>query len=537
MNTSTEKTLPEKTWQIAATLAHETARDRLALSGPFTLSPEIEFMEPIILYDMYRPEKVASHLLRELKPLADLAVRQEASAESVLSDHCRTLSLISFLDCIAAHLEKGHTDFFREPLDDRTAEDAVFDIFEFLWMYQLDAEVQLIFTSGSFDAFEPLPAGRGDASRFPRSITVYPNLYLYHVLGNLLVHAGAHNVEDWTPRRDALGKAIRRFFLDSDTPTLRNGAALDPDAPFADADWSPHLPHATALFLACNLVEASLAAQLFRNLKQHLDNPEAGCLGMSTLPPPPAHLLSAYHFQGWTHVPGSNHTQMCARSARLLHQAGCKELANDLLVRLAERAVSDGGFYPWYSPDGCPQGAQLDPLAARAFLNALEEIHPIQLHRPRQEVKSTLPLTKPGKDFLTRKSRNRPRLHEQAFEEKREARRVPIEIHAMLRTGGFLNSRESNVSVRFPSQTGLAIHCSTEIPVGDRVRLVLDASPKGGPKECKLTGRVVWTRPKIFHLLHMCGVELTPGKGDHRAWRSFIETKLEKSKKNVTIRD
>ncbi len=111
--------------------------------------------------------------------------------------------------------------------------------------------------------------------------------------------------------------------------------------------------------------------------------------------------------------------------------------------------------------------------------------------------------------------------------ERREARRLPIELPATVN----LKLKWKRVQMRLtacrPSQFGLALQTPISLPVGTGVKLVVHTENAGGEEACHLWGRVVWSRQKNAQQVWQAGIRLTRWRSrDLRAWQNFILKKL-----------
>jgi hypothetical protein len=439
--------------------------------------------------------------------------------------------MLSLLEILTSSITCGDLPhLIQDRLSRGTVGESIGHLLKTLWIHHRDAECGLLFNQGGFDAFEAQNAQNPADSRNAHS---FLNLYAYKTLDQLIPYLGPDLQSIWKPRIQELRTAILGQLVDLQEPRLHGAVAIDPDSPFAHTDWQPLLPISLSLLLSTNLLEPEHKAAFGRQLQAHLQSQPSDTLGMAMTPPPPPGLTSPYIFMNCTHVGGSNSTQLCSRAAQWLQEADIPDLAGDLLCRLAERAVADGGFYPWYTPDNCPQGAHPHPLPARAFINALTDIFPHKLPFPgRMPAKehSTDPIRKT--DFFHSDHHARMHLREVPVDEKRTSRRLPLELKGHIRFGGrFSAHTEQNAAIRFPSTTGLTIQSSNVIPVGTKVKLTLDLRSRGGASSsCTLKGHVVWTHEKLYHLLSQCGVELDH-KADIGVWKDFILQKMDQSHK------
>lgn len=522
MKTSTvsSETLPEKSWQLAINLASQTDRNQLDPHGPFTLHPETVLIEPAIWQGVYHEEKISSMLLRDLRAL-DEELQSLTRETGLAHPPYHLTAVISLLDSAVQEIRHSlahHAN--QEAIEELLV--PLLDIMRFLWVHHRDASLGLFFSQGAFDAFELTPSTPESRSR---NCPLYPNLYFYLTLQQLLPSLSALQQAEWAPHLQELKSQIVQRFLIADSTGILNQIPLDSDSPFATVQWNYFAPHCLALFLASGIADAAKTHAVSHLLHEHLRKESSGTFGMAFHPAAPSEIQGHFQFRGWTHVPGANHSQLCAHSARILYRAGQEELAHMILQRIVKRISEDGGIYPWYTPDHCPQGSRPDPCAARAFLNAIAEIEPkwgrtFAQSSWKAEVRHSM------KEQVRRKSSLSFRPRKVSFAEKRNARRVPVTLNGTLLKKGFLGKDDPNISVRFPSSTGLALQTRQELKPGGPIHLGVRIRRKGKTQTVKLHGHVCWTQPKVHHLVHQYGVELDAGKGNYEDWDDFIQNLL-----------
>ncbi len=495
----------------AVGLANQSVRNRLSVEGPLSFQTPDPGVESTLVDKVYSADTVRMQLLRRFANL------QEGGS----IDNFRLSSLLSFFQVFVGYLEQTHDEtVLQEPVGGMHLGPYFLKCMHEVWAQRRDSGSGLLYNSGGLDAYEL----EQNAHQFPRAaryVMAYPNLYFFGMLKRLtrLELFAKEDVEGWTMHCDSLGRAIHRHFWDTNRKQLRGIAVTDSLSLDPEAEWVPFLPHSSALFLASGLVDGLEREQIVEQFAMHLNRGRRGPFGMSVSPSPPEPWRKLFYPRGYTHEPHADHTQMCGRSVQAFFEAGEQGLGYRLLRRLAEKAVEDGGFFPWYSEDGCPQGDHPSPQAARAFLHGY---HVYQEAQQEQGADSAAGgAADPGENW------DSVPFLKPSFEERRAQRRLPLELPGELRLHQGFRGLKLNGIIRFPSMAGMAFQSVEEIPVDSRVNLRVDLRALGGKKVCTLRGRVVWSRSKVMNILHQCGIELDARSPDLKLWCAFIQEKID----------
>jgi diguanylate cyclase (GGDEF)-like protein len=120
-------------------------------------------------------------------------------------------------------------------------------------------------------------------------------------------------------------------------------------------------------------------------------------------------------------------------------------------------------------------------------------------------------------------------LKKEAFHESRDSKRVPIVFQGELTICGVKtkNKTQPKITIRGPSMLGVGLLANFPIPDKAEVLILAENKSMGARRDCRLRGKVVWTRSKIGTLVYEAGVELMPRKcPDYKVWQEFVLEKL-----------
>ncbi len=530
MNPSPSSSIPNTVWAKAGLLARYALKEHLRQNPPPDLNEDLLYLEPMFGDGLVRKEIVLSDLLRILSTLMHSHYLNGVEERPLLSDGYRLSAIISLLECCNHYVSRsGERELFLQDLGGRNVQQVCLILLDSLWAQNLDPSRGLFLCQAALDGIEI-----HDASYSPEQpgqcFSCTLNLYVYCTLRDFLQRSLLEKRDLWEERLAQLGEQILAQFWRPEERRLLHAIPQDEASPFAQHSWQPIFPHGLALFLYSGLGDPPMRETLHTQLHSHMLSEYSGSLGMALSPQAPEELTWSFPYQGYTHVDGANHLQLCARSARHLQQAGYPRLAKILLNKLAGHAIAAGSFFQWSSPDDCPQGAP-DADAALAFLNAWVEVREgidptttvIRKRRRANDAPSSVAtfIRKVPTPQLPKAQEPPP-----AQEERRGAQRIPLELQGSL-VGGTLIKREmEKVNIRFPSTTGLSLFTQDAPTKGSMLRIQIDTRQAGGKETCTLKGKVVWTQKKSYQTFTQCGVEFLEG-GDLSKWERFMEQKLQ----------
>ena len=531
-------------WAHASQLALHALQDKIIPIGPFVgIEPEALHVLCLQSGGAYRSDKVRIALLDFLSlrredgemPTQTRVPESLRNAVPVWPQwNSRILSpqIGTLCACHAYVHHAEDVEFLNADCMGATVQQRILNLLDYLWMDHWTEETGLFGNDGNLDAFELRMLDKEEGGSGPTCFSAYMNLRVYQALQQILplLSLTAEDKEKWNQRLSDLGQEIQKQFWNEAEDRLiphvyENGSSIFPD------DWvEAHmfLPHTTALLLETDLLTEHERFACLKQMKQHLNREISSTFGMATYPAYPTEYLTDYDLQGWERIAGSDHTRSSALTGLRLIRGGHPERGMQVLKRIAERICEDSRFYEWYTPDHCPQRSDRCRASASAFLRGLHDLKQLVGVLHVEKVKAAESPSQSSHRFDLGFKQRKLSLRKDKIKEKRSSRRLPLSIPAEIQAMASLRkARRMSGMVRFPSQVGLCLQTTTQIPEGSMVKVYVKIQILGAKENCKLKGHVVWSHRKVLTEHYYCGVELVQGnRHQFKRWNDFILARM-----------
>ena len=211
-----------------------------------------------------------------------------------------------------------------------------------------------------------------------RAIDIYDNALLLVAIDEYLKTACAGDdarKDQWTHRRDALGKSVRRHLWDETAGKFIPHLYLE-GSPFpADFDESQVFYHGgTAVAVEAGLLRREEIAVSLRKMQENVKKAGAATIGLTLYPPYPAGSFKNKAMAPDSYQNGGDWTWFGARMVRQLARNGFVEDSYRELDPMLERVLKHDGFFEWWTPGNEPRGSGKFRGSAGVLIEAIDEL-------------------------------------------------------------------------------------------------------------------------------------------------------------------